>query len=76
MKHPPMMRRCSKYVGRPMFGVRTGSGVECSKVKHDGWAAGIYVRSAILNGLPSLRFHCDRGGGKCVSHESGKKLST
>ncbi len=49
--------------------------MEGSKVKLDRWAAGIYPRSAIPNGLPSLRFRSDSGIMQFVSHGSRKKSS-
>ena len=61
IKHPTMTHRCRECKGKPMFSVKTGTVMERSNIKYREWAVGIYLFSANLKGVSSMKLHRSLG---------------
>lgn len=61
IKHKTMTHRCRECEGKPMFTVKKGTIMEGSKLPYRTWAIGIYLFSANINGVSSMRLHRELG---------------
>ena len=64
IKHPSQTHRCRDCQGKPMFSVKTGTVMEGSNLKYRVWAIGIYLFSANIKGISSMRLHRELGIGQ------------
>ncbi|MYF39384.1 MAG: IS1595 family transposase [Rhodothermaceae bacterium] len=64
VKHPRMDYRCRDCKKRPMFSVKTGTVMECSKISYRHWAIGIYLFTTNLKGISSMKLHRELGIGQ------------
>ena len=64
IKHKTMTHRCRDCQGRPMFSIRTGTVMEGTKIKYRAWAVAIYLFTANIKGVSSMRLHRELGIGQ------------
>ena len=61
IKHPTMTHRCRQCPGKPFFSVRKGSVMERSKMPYRAWAVGLYLFTANIKGISSMKLHRELG---------------
>ncbi len=57
--HKSMTHRCRECEGKPRFSVKTGTVMQSSKLGYQTWAIALYLVTAGLKGVSSMKLHRD-----------------
>ena len=64
VKHKSQTHRCRDCPNKPMFTVRVGTVMHRSHLSHREWAIGLYLFTANIKGVSSMRLHRELGIGQ------------